>query len=559
MLLSMDDARGGHPVGRRRTPGGRGVAIVAALAVVFAQACAPAASESPATATASPGETGAAASPTAGAPQTLVAVIPDPANLDPHFTTEGNAYTIGFAAYETLVRNKVVDGRITGEMEPHLAQSWEVSPDGTVWTFRLREGLVFSDGTPLDAEAVKFSFERLVSLNAGPAGSFFAPLASVEVIDPLTVALRLKEPYAPFLSVLATYGGSVVNPKVMDEEKGGDLAAEYLAANLAGSGPFVLEEFSRGQQLVLAANPNYWGPKPQLGRIIFRSMPEASAIRLALTRGDIDWSLTELPPDMLAELEGQSGIRVISEPIFAMNFGYMNNTRAPFDNVKVRQAVNYAIDYDTIINQLLGGHAERVRGPIPPGLLGHDDEVFQYSHDPEKARQLLAEAGLPDGFSTTLVYANIPAGDQLAQFVQANLSEVGVNVELEKVAEPARRERLANRDFDMSIGGWTANYSDPNMFMGPLFDSRNHGLPGNRSYYTNPQVDELVRKAAAAVDQDERVRRYREAQDLIIEDAPYFFLFHAAYRLAVRDNLSGVALNPSNVFNVRFDLVSKGE
>jgi peptide/nickel transport system substrate-binding protein len=484
--------------------------------------------------------------------------MPDAANLDPHFTVEGGSYTVGFMVYETLVRNKVVDGKITGEMEPYLAKSWDISPDGLDWTFQLRDDVHFSDGSKLDAAAVKFSFDRLIKLNSGAYASFFGPLKSAEVVDPLTVRLTLSEPYVPFLSVLATYGGGIVNPKVIDNEKAGDLAADYLAANMAGSGPYVLKEWTRGQQLVLEADPKYWGAKPTLQQIIFRSIPEESAIRLALTRGDVDLSLTELPTDMLAALETEPGVGVVSAPVFQYNFGYMNITHAPFDKVKVRQAINYAIDRDAMIQQLMGGHAQPVIGTIPPGLLGHDDTVFHYTRDVAKAKQLLAEAGLPNGFSTNIVYADLPAGDAIPQTVQSNLAEIGIKVDLQKVAGPTRRERIANKDFDMSIGGWTANYSDPNMFMTPLFDSKSQGLPGNRSYYSNPQVDELVRKAKATIDADERTKLYRQAQDVIMEDAPYFFLFQADYRLAVRKNVLGLALNPSNVFNMRFDLISKG-
>jgi peptide/nickel transport system substrate-binding protein len=553
MALSTPPARG-----LARLPVVRGFALVtAALALAFSAACAPAAPPAAPPTTAAAQPTSAPAAKPSVAAQTLVIAMPDPANLDPHATVEGGSYTVGFAVYDTLVRNKVVDGKISGDMEPHLARSWDISPDGLTWTFKLRDDVKFSDGTPLDANAVKFSFDRLVKLNKGPYASFFKPLQSTEVVDPFTVRLKLTDAYVPFLSVLATYGGSIVNPKVMSKEQSGDLGANYLAANLEGSGPFVLKEWTRSQQLVLEANPSYWGPKPTLQRIIFRSMTEPNSIRLAVTRGDVDLSLTELPPDMLAELDKQAGVKVSSQSIFAMNFGYMNNTRAPLDNVKVRQAISYAVDYDTMVNQIMRGTAQRVRGPIPPGLLGHDDGVFQYNRDVAKAKQLLADAGMPSGFSTTLTYADLPAGDQLPQIVQSNLADIGVKVDLQKVTEPTRRERIDKKEFDLSMGGWTANYSDPNMFMLPLFDSRNGGLAGNRSYYSNPAVDDLVRKAATTVDHDERVKLYRQAQDLIMQDAPYFFMFYPDYQLPIRDTVKGLSLNPSNVFNMRFDLVSK--
>ena len=165
---------------------------------------------------------------------------------------------------------------------------------------------------------------------------------------------------------------------------------------------------------------------------------------------------------------------------------------------------------------------------------------------------------MPSGFSTTMVYASTPGGDQFPQTIQANLADAGIKVNLQKIAEPTRREQIDKKEFDTSVGGWTANYSDPHLFMGPLFDSDNWGLAGNRSFYKNDQVDQLIRKAASALDNGERVRLYKQAQDLIMQDAPYFFLCHPDYQLAARDNLKGVMLNPSNVFNVRFDLLSKG-
>jgi peptide/nickel transport system substrate-binding protein len=285
-------------------------------------------------------------------------------------------------------------------------------------------------------------------------------------------------------------------------------------------------------------------------------MTEPSAIRLALLKGDIDWT-GNLTPDMMAEMQGQTGIKVLSEPVFQVTLGYMNETRKPFDSIPVRQAINYALDYEAMVNNLLRGKARRVHGPIPPGLLGHDDGVFQYNRDVPKAKQLLASAGLASGFSTTLVYASVPADDQLPQLVQANLADIGVNVTLQKIAEPTRREQIDRREFDMSIGGWSANYGDPHLFMGPLFDSNNWGLAGNRSFYKNDQVNELIRKAVTLSDNNERVRLYRQAQDTIMQEAPYFLLFHQTFDIAVRDNVKGATLNPANVFNTRFDLISK--
>lgn len=466
----------------------------------------------------------------------------DPQTIDPGVTIDNNDMTITYPAYQRLVAYEVKDGKGQTTVTGQLAESWTVSEDGKVWEFKLKPGNMFSDGTPVDAAAVKFSFERLMKLAQGPSEAFPAGL-TVEAVDPATVRFTLPEAFAPFLYTLANSGAAIVNPAVMAQERDGDLAQGWLSANTAGSGAFQLSAWEKGQSITLVPNPNYAGDAPALKSVEVRIIPDASARRLALEAGDIDIA-ESLPVDQTEAIAAAEGVKVETYPSLLVTYLYLNNAKPPFDNVEARKAVIAAVDRAGIIDGIMLGQAEPMNGPIPNGMWGYDATIPAPEWNIEAAKAAFESLGLAGQTLTFALSDRDPAWATIGLAVQANLAEAGVTVNLESSANASYRDRIDAGDFQIAIGNWSPDFADPYMFMNYWFDSGKHGLSGNRSFYTNPKVDELVRAAAVETDQAKREAMYQEAQKIAVEDAAYVYLFQRSTQLAMRDNVAGYVFNP---------------
>lgn len=468
----------------------------------------------------------------------VVATSADLGTIDPAVAMDNAAWKISYPAYERLVNFK----ESSTEVEPGLAKSWTISTDGLTWTFIIRENVKFADGAPLDASAIKFSFDRLMTIKKGPSEAF-PSLESVTVVDPQTVVFKLKTVFPAFLSTLATNGGGIVNPVVMKHEKDGDMGQNWLANHTAGSGPYVLAEWIPEQSLKLTANPNNSGEKPKLSTISIKIIKDPSSQRMALEKGDVDIA-ENIPVDQLKELKKNLDLVVFDTPSLMVDYIYLNTQKPTLNNPKVRQAISYAIDYQGIISSVWQGNATQMRGPIPKGLWGYQSDLFQYTKNVEKAKSLLQEAGVKD-LSLNLMYSDRkPWWEQEAQIIQNNLSEIGIKVNLQKIAYAAQREKIDKGDFDLTMGVWSPDYADPYMFMNYWFDSKNFGLAGNRAFYKNDKVDQLVRQAASVNDQAQRTDLYKQAQEIIMQDAPYVFLVQKNYQLPMRKSVQGFVFNP---------------
>lgn len=485
----------------------------------------------------------------------VVGVSSDIHTLDPGVSSDNYDWRQIYPCYDRLVRYKVADGRGTTEVVPSAADSWEVSPDGLIWTFRIRQGIAFADGTPLDAEAVRFSLQRTLDIGKGPADNIGA-IDSMRVIDPLTLEITLKNPYGPFLQTLATNGASIINPNVMKHAKDNDLAQGWLAANMDGSGPFRMVEWLRGQRFVLKANKKYWGGAPALDQVIIRFMPESADRRMALERGDIDIAENVLI-DQIPALEQNPEISVQRHASQFVEYVYINTRQDKLKDRRVRQALSYAVDYQGIIDFVLQGNGVQMRGPVPLGMWGHKPDVLQYSRDVDKAKALLREAGA-EGLELTLIYSERrPSWEQIATIMQANFAQIGVQLNLRLLANPTLRDQVDKGDFELCLGAWSPDFADPYMFMNFWFDSSLWGLPGNRSFYKNEQVDALIREAAVKADVAERTRLYHQAQDLIMEDAPYIFLYQVQTIVPLRKNVHGYVYNPMLESMYNFESITK--
>ncbi|GAB6154696.1 ABC transporter substrate-binding protein [Desulfosporosinus burensis] len=481
----------------------------------------------------------------------VVATAADFGTIDPAVAMDNSAWKICYPAYERLVNFK----ESSTEVEPGLAKSWDVSQDGLTWTFHLNDNLKFADDTILDASAVKFSFDRLMKVKKGPSDAF-PSLESVTAVDPKTVQFKLKTVFPPFLSTLATNGGGIVNPVVMKQEKDGDMGQNWLAAHTAGSGAYILSEWVPEQYLKLTANPNYPGEKPKLNTIMVKIIKDPSAQRMALEKGDVDIA-ESIPVDQIKELKKNADLVVFDTPSLMVDYVYLNTQKSTLNNPKVRQAISYAIDYQGIISSVWQGNATQMRGPIPKGLWGYQPDLFQYTRNLEKAKSLLQEAGVKD-LTLNLMYSDRKAWwEQEAQIIQNNLAEIGIKVNLQKIAYATQREKIDKGDFELTLGVWSPDYADPYMFMNYWFDSKNFGLAGNRAFYKNDKVDQLVRQAASINDPVQRTELYKQAQELIMQDAPYVFLVQKNYQLPMRKSVQGFVFNPMLEDMYNFQTINK--
>ena len=471
--------------------------------------------------------------------QLVIAIPADVTSLDPAITMDNSTWKIVYNVYERLVD---YDGATTN-IKPGVAKDWKVSEDGKTWTFYLEDGHKFSDGTAVDAEAVKTSFERSLEINQGPAG-VFSMVSEIRVDDPMTVTFILSETFPPFLSTLAANYGNIVNPKVLEHDENGDLGQNYLASNTMGSGPYKLTEWKAGDSLKLELN-EHSTVKPAIETVLFKIVGDPSVQRMQLEKGEIDIA-EGIPVDQIDTVKSLDNVEVLQSPSLLVDYVYINNGKGnpALKDVKVRQALNYAIDYDSLISGVQQGYATQMQGPIPDGLWGHDKSVKQYNYDVEKAKALLAEAG-EENLEIDLLYSdNKSWWETEALMLQANLAEIGVKLNLNKIAYATSREMLDKGEFDLALGVWSPDFGDPYMFMNYWFDSNNHGLAGNRAFYTNSKVDELLVDAATNNDQAQREEIYKEIQDIVIEEAPYILLYQKDFMLPMSKNVKGFIYNP---------------
>lgn len=471
--------------------------------------------------------------------QLVVAIPADVTSIDPAITMDNTTWKIIYNVYERLVD---YDGATTN-IKPGVAEKWDVSEDGLTWTFYLEDGHKFSDGTPVDAEAVKASFERSLKINAGPA-SVFTMISEITVEDPLTVKFTLSDPFPPFLSTLAANYGNIVNPKALEHDENGDLGQNYLASATMGSGPYQLTGWKKGESLTLEVN-EHSKVQPNFKKVVFRVIGDPSVQSMQLEKGEIDIA-EGIPVDQIQTLEKADNVTILQEPSLLVDYIYINNksSNAALQDKRVRQALNYAMDYENIINGVQLGYATQMHGPIPDGLWGHDKSVKQYNYDVEKAKQLLAKAGV-ENLELELLYSdNKSWWETEALALQANLADIGVKLKLNKVAYATSRELMDKGEFDLMLGVWSPDFGDPYMFMNYWYDSNNQGLAGNRAFYSNSEVDELLKQAATNNDQEVRLAHYKQIQDIVLDEAPYILLYQKDFILPMSNKVKGFIYNP---------------
>lgn len=480
----------------------------------------------------------------------------DSASLDGSIVTDGESLKIAHQVFDSLLEYK--EG--TTEVQGSLAESWKVSDDGLKYTFKLRQGVKFHDGTDFNADAVVFNFTRWSNPKSeykfeGDSfdyyDSMFGPdgkrvIKEVKAIDPSTVEFTLNQPQAPFLQNLAMTSFGIASPTAIKEKK------ENFKNEPVGTGPFVFKEWKRNDSITLEKNASYWKEGlPKLNKVIVRSIPDNSARFNALQNGEIDL-MEDLSPDDLATLESNPSLHKIERP--ANNVGYVgfNLKKKPLDNVKVRQALNHAVNKQAIIDAFFAGQAEPAVNPLPSSLWGYNDTVKDYEYDLEKAKQLLAEAGYPNGLPNELTFYAMPVsrpympdGKKVAEVIQADFEKIGVKVKIESPEWATYLDDAqAGEKDDIFMLGWTGDNGDPDNFLYTLLDK--DAIPSNNySYYANDKLHELLIAAQKETDQAKRSELYKQAQEIIKADAPWIPLVHTTPLLAAKANLKGYVPAPT--------------
>jgi ABC-type transport system substrate-binding protein len=498
----------------------------------------------------------------------------DASRLDPADVTDGESIQRMDNIFEGLVEYEAG----STEIKPCLAESWDISEDGTEIVFHLRKGVKFHDGTDFNADAVIFSFERQFNPEHPHYqygewvywGIMFTDIIRIEKIDDYTIKLVLKNPNASIMTSLAMFTVCIVSPTNAEKYK------EDAFKNPCGTGPFKFVEWVKDDHITLEANEDYWRERPQLDQLIFRVIPDPSARLLALEVGEVHGIEYPNPADF-ERIKANPDLKLMSQPgmnigYMAMNTGYgyvdankngVKDDDEPFEKTpgyhealtkkEVRQAINMAIDKEAIVRDIYMGEASVAKNGMPPLVMGHNDEIEDYPYDPERAKQMLAEAGYPDGFEVTLHVMPVSRPymfdpPKIGEAIQSYLAAVGIKVNFYQVDWGTYLQETEAGEHQMCMLGWTGDNGDPDNFLNILYNLNgcSIGLATNYAFYTNQTNQELLTQARRTYDVDKRATYYKKAQELIHEDAGWVFLSHSNQNLVFRSNVVGYTLHPTS-------------
>jgi peptide/nickel transport system substrate-binding protein len=474
----------------------------------------------------------------------------DTVSLDPNDIDDGFSVNNTSNMFDTLVRFKSDSTQI----EPSLAESWSVSSNGLVWTFRLRRGVRFHDGTAFNAEAVKFTYERTTNKKhpyypgSAPYGGFtYQNVTKAEAVNANTARFTLSAPFAPFLTNLAMFSASIVSPTAV-RKWGKDFFKHPV-----GTGPFRFVEWVQKDHITMEANRNYWAGRPCLDRLIIRGIPDNTVRLLEMEKGSVHMMDQVNPPDY-SRIRRNSALTLFTGP--GLNTGYiaLQTEKAPFNDARVRRAVNHAVNKPALIRAFYEGVAQPAKNPLPPTIWGYNNSVKPYEFNAERAKQLLAEAGYPNGISTELWWPNrarpyLTQPQKIAEALQQQLSRANIRAKLVTFEWGTYLQKIADGEHPMAIIGWIGDNGDPDNFLYVLL-SKNEAKKGgnNYSFYKSEAVNNLLVKAQQVGDQASRARFYSQAQEIIARDAPWVPLVHAARVGAYRKQVQNFSLHPLQIW-----------
>jgi peptide/nickel transport system substrate-binding protein len=457
----------------------------------------------------------------------------DALTLDPQFVTDVPTSRAVMQIHETLVK---YDQNMN--ITPWLAESWTTSADRLTWTFKLRKGVKFQDGTPFNADAVKYTFDRIVDpAIASPRKSTVVMVKEVKVVDEYTVAITTNKPFAPLLAQLTAYNISIISPTAARKWE------KKYAQNPSGTGPFKLESWTPGERIVFARNENYWAEKPYVDKVIFRVVPEDSTRVMLLLSGEAD-VIASVPPVLTEKLKQSKDVKILRKMGFRTIYIGMNNKIKPFTDVRVRRAVAHAINPESIVNGILNGMANiggSFESPVIPGAI---QGLKPYSYDPALAKKMLAEAGYPNGF-TTQFYT--PTGRylmdrQVAEAVQGQLKEVGIQAEI-KTPDWGTYTALLDKGTEVPIFllGKGSPTGDLDLTLNLTIKT---GGMMNQFQFSNIKADEMIKEQEGIIDMKKRYQVLYDIQKIVYDEVPAVVLFYEDQIFGSRANVEGVIVYP---------------
>jgi len=460
--------------------------------------------------------------------------------LDPSRYTNVSERMIFYSLYNPLVS---MDENFV--IQPELARSWTVSPDRTEWTFKLASAVVFHDGTPFNAAAVKFNLDRILNPETGSTlRGLLEPVKEVQVVDNLTVKIVLKRPFTPLLALLTEGPGFMASPAAV-QRWGRDYGQHPV-----GTGPFQLVEWLAGDQITLRRFPNYWEKDlPYVDEVVVKPVPDET-VRLANLRAGAADIIDSVGPRDIRTVIDSKEFKTIIFPGTRWPMIRLSACRPPFDNRALRQAVSYAVNRDELIQAVYFGQARPAYGPISPvyrALYNPQIRSLSYSHNLAKAKQKLVEGGQPNGFRFTLEIFSAPTQIRMAELIKAQLAEVGITADIQVYELTTFQDRLTAKRYQAAIGSWTPR-PDPDGTMYNHFHSQGNV---NHFCYSNPKVDELLDKARVIPPGRERPQSFRDAERAIVADAPWVFLLFENLTVATAKRVNGLPAIPDTMLRLK--------
>ncbi len=510
------------------------------LAAVLLAACSP---QKPADQASSPAAATAPTEKSKSTDKLVVVMEANPDSLDPQNTTE----TTANSAQRTMLEGLMGFDKDMKAVPVLAKEMPELSADAKTVTFKLREGVVFHDGTPFNADAVKKNFERVLDPKNGlKRARFFKMIEKVEAIDEHTVKFILNSPFSAIVNILTHPAAAIMSPKSFEN-------GEKVDRKPVGTGPYAFEDWVDGQYIRMKKFDQYWDKDnpPAFSTVEFRLVPETASRVAMLMTGEAQF-VYPLTPEQAETLKANANLELVNYPSIIENYMGMNHRIKPFNDVKVRQAINYAIDKDAMIKVVKMGFASPADSPVAPKVAGYSQQKL-YDYNPDKAKQLLAEAGYPNGFDAVLWTDNPTEMIKGAEFIKQQLAAVGIKLKIETMETGTFYDMLdAGDGVQLYYSHWSPSTGEADWVLRPNFTSDFVGAKGNNSgWYRNPKVDELVEKALQTGDQAEVMKLHAEAQKILVEDAAWGYLFVDDILLGKQKDLKDAYVLPDGVIDVR--------
>ena len=477
-----------------------------------------------------------AAGPEKGGGTLIIATLADATSLDPHLGSDipsANVYCEKI--FEGLVRQNEAM-----EIKPALATEWK-RVDPLTWEFKLRRGVKFHDGTPFNAAAVKKNIERVLDpKTASPRKSLFEMIKEVKIIDDYTVQIITKYPFTPLLANLSHYSAGMISPKAIDEQ------GLKLGQNPVGTGPFKFESWKPGQEITLVKFNDYWGEKPKVDKVVFKVIPEDST-RIAMVETGEAHLAEPVPVNDVERITKSATMKLLRFPALGVDYIGFNVKKKPFDDVRVRKAIYHAIDTDAILKGVFNNVGAKLNAPMGPKVWGYNPDLKGYSYDVAKAKELLKEAGYPNGFDTTIWTNDNKIRIKLAEVVQSQLKAIGINARIKVLEWGAYLDATGKGEHDLFILGWSNMTGDADYNQYFLFASKAIGYTGNRSFYSNPEVDKLIDAGRMESDPAKRKEIYYKAQAIEMDEAPVIMIRNQELLVAASKKVQGLAMHPADI------------